>query len=162
MITLTTVSAMPMNQILWTLLIVGVITGLSSIVFISILFSWTVKETVDNALKLLVFAFITGASVYGIGNLVLNSSTLSQASSKIQISQWTTKNLDNGQTEIQFMTSVPTYAYLEYQNVSGDVVPIFSVSSSDKIINHSFTTTLPVNREGIIYVVVDGKKYKIN
>lgn len=151
-----------MNQILWTLLIVGVITGLSSIVFISILFSWTVKETVDNALKLLVFAFITGASVYGIGNLVLNSSTLSQASSNIQINQWTTRNLENGQTEVQFMTSAPAYAYLEYQTASGDIVPIFSVSSSEKIINHSFTTTLPVNREGMIFVVVDGKKYKIN
>lgn len=162
MVTLSAINSMQPTQFLWLLLIVGVITGLSSIVFISILFSWTVKETVDNALKLLVFAFITGASVYGIGNLVLNSTTLSQASSKIQISEWSMRNLDNGQIEIQFMTSAPAYAYLEYQSAAGDIVPIFSVSSSDKVINHSFTTTLPVNREGIIYVVVDGKKYKIN
>ncbi len=162
MVTLAAINNIQPTQLVWMLLIVGVLTGLSTIVFISILFSWTIKDTVDNALKLLVFAFITGASVYSIGNLVLGTSPLSLASSKIQVSNWTVNSQADGQTEIRFTTSSPVYAYLEYQTTTGEVIPVFSQSSSEKVSDHIFTTRLAVTREGTLYVVADGKKYKID
>lgn len=161
MMTLSAINTVQPNQVFWMLLVVGIFTGLSTIVFISILFSWTIKDTVDNVLKLLVFAFITGASVYSIGNLVLGTSPLSMASSKIAVSNWAVNVQTDGQTEIRFTTSSPAYAYLEYQTASGEIIPIFAQTSSEKVSDHVFTTRLPVTTEGILFVVADGKKYKI-
>ncbi len=161
MITLAAVGNMPANQIFWFLIIVGAACGMASVVFISLLFSWSLKETVDHALKLFIFAIITGASVYTIGNLALSTSQYSQADSQYQVSGWTLKRINNSITRIQFITETPARVYLEYENESGEIIPIFAETSTIKNTSHIFETNIEIQPTANIFVIVNGKRYKI-
>lgn len=155
---MSTLYSIQSDQLFWILIAVGVFVGICSIVFISIMSSWAMKETLDRAIPLLIFAVIAGSSVYAIGNRVLHRPPQTRASVAMQVSEWTVN--ENGLvTDVTFRTSVPVRAYLEYKTPSGESVTLFSPDSAKQVTEHRFRTDRPVSKEGSLSAVVDGSRY---
>lgn len=158
---ISTLSNIQSDQLFWILIAVGVLVGICAIFFISIMSSWAMKETLDRAIPLLIFAVVAGASVYTIGSRVLHTSPQTQASAVIRISEWTVKETGLV-TEITFKTSTPANAYLKYKTPSGEVIPIVAVESTKKVTEHRFRTDRPIGKEGTMSVVADGNTYPMS
>ena len=156
----TSVNSLQTDQVVWLLVVVGIITGLVSAIFISILFSWSMKVTLDNALKLFIFAIVTGTSVFTIGNTILNTSQSSFAAPASLIYDWKLETNTNLGNQIQFKTVAPARVYLEFHTQSGEVIPIFSGQSGNKATTHIFITKIPLTN-GELYINVDGKRFNV-
>ncbi len=99
---------------------------------------------------------------FTVGALTQQTNSLSNASSAAQIENLLVNRVENDTVVVQFTTTQPVIAYLEYQASDGQVTPILPVGSRNPTTNHYFRVDTIKGDKGEIFIIINGNKYTLN
>jgi hypothetical protein len=99
---------------------------------------------------------------FTLGAVSQQTNSFSNASSAAQIENLSVERVETDTVVVQFTTTEPVVAYLEYKPVNGETTPVLPVGSRNPTINHYFRVESIKGEEGDIFIIINGNKYTLN
>lgn len=144
------------------LFVLGIIFFIVAFFVMLFMFAWTYKDVIKHGKKLVVMLLLSLSIPFTLNALTRQTNIFSQASTSAQVEDVQVNRVQPDTVVVQFKTSEPVLAYLEYKNNNGQIVPILPTGSPDAKTDHYFRVTDTVGDGGTAYIVINGNRYTIN
>lgn len=144
------------------LFVLGILFFIVAFFVMMFMFAWTYKDIIQNGKKLTVMLLVSLAIPFTVGGLTQQTNLLSNASSSATVDNIQIVRAQPDTVIVQFTTSAPVLAYLEYQNKDGQTVPVLPTGSPDAKTDHYFRVTDTKGDNGVVYIVINGNRFTIN
>lgn len=126
------------------------------------MFAWTYKDVMKHGKTIVVMLLLSLSIPFTVGAITQQTNMFSKASTTAQVSDITVNRVEAETVIVQFTTSEPVLAYLEYKNKDGQTVPILPTGSPDPKTDHYFRVPDIKGDEGVVYIVINGERFTIN
>jgi hypothetical protein len=144
------------------LFVLGVLFFIVAFFVMMFMFAWTYKDVMKHGKRLLVMLLLSLSIPFTVGAITQQTNMFSNASSAANVSDIQVQRVQPDTVVVQFTTSEPVIAYLEYQNKENQTVPVLPTGSRDADTNHYFRVTDTAGDNGVVYIVINGSRFTIN
>lgn len=144
------------------LFLVGILFFAVAFFVMLYMFAWTYKDVIKHGKKLTVMFLISLSIPFTVGAITQQTNLMSQASTSAAVEDLQVERVEKDTVIVQFKTTEPVLAYLEYKNKNGEVTPILPTGSPNAKTDHYFRVPNVSGEGGQLYIVINGNKYTIN
>jgi len=161
MYNLTPANLSVMNSIM-LLFVTGILFFVVALMVMMFMFTWTYKDVMKHGKKVLVMLLISLSIPFTVGSITQQTHTLSNASGTSRIENLEVNRVEDDTVVVQFTTSEPVIAYLEYKDATGNVIPVIPVGSKDPKTDHYFRVDNFLGDKAELYIMINGNRFTIN
>lgn len=157
-----TPASLPVVNSIMLLFVIGILFFIVALFVMIFMFAWTYQDVMKHGKKLVVMLLISLSIPFTVGAITQQTQTLSNASGAVRLDNLEVKRVEDDTVVVQFVTSEPVIAYLEYRDTDGNAVPVLPVGSKDLKTDHYFRVDNFKGDKAELYIVINGNKYTIN
>lgn len=150
-----------MNSLMF-LLVMGMLFFVVAFFVMMFMFAWTYNDIKKHGKTLAVMLLVSLSIPFTLGALTQQTNNLSNASSAAQIENLSVERVETDTVVVQFTTTKPVVAYLEYKAANGQTTPVLPVGSRNPTTNHYFRVDSSKGENGELFIIINGNKYTLN
>lgn len=143
------------------LFVLGILFFVVAFLVMVFMFSWTYKDVVKHGKKIVVMLMVSLAIPFTVGAITNQTNVFTKAATA-QVSDILVQRVQPETVIVQFATSEPVIAYLEYKNKDDQVSFVSPTGSTDAKTDHYFRVDDKAGDNGVVYIVINGNRYTIN
>lgn len=153
---------LPVMNSIMLLFVIGILFFVVAFFVMMFMFAWTYKDVMKHGKKIVLMLLISLSIPFTVGALTQQTNLLSNASGSVRLDDLVVNRVENDTVIVQFTTSEPVVAYLEYKNADGETVPVLPTGSTDPKTGHYFRVDSFKGEKGELYIVINGNKFTLN
>jgi hypothetical protein len=144
------------------LFVLGVLFFVVAFFVMMFMFAWTYRDVVKHGKRLVVMLLLSLSIPFTVGAITQQTNIFSNASTAASVEDIQVNRVEPDTVLVQFKTSEPVAAYLEYKGKDGQTTAVLPTGSRDASLDHYFRVTDTAGDNGVIYIVINGNRYTIN
>lgn len=153
---------LPVMNSIMLLFMMGVLFFVVAFFVMTFMFAWTYNDVIKHGKKLVVMLLISLSIPFTVGAMTQQTNLLSNASSGAQIENLHVQRVEDDTVIVQFTTTKPVIAYLEYKNNAGETIPVLPTGSMEAKSDHYFRVDTLKGEKAEVYIVINGNKFTLN
>jgi len=153
---------LPVMNSIMLLFAMGMLFFIVALFVMTFMFAWTYNDVIRHGKKLVVMLLISLSIPFTVGAITQQTNLLSNASSSVSVDNLQVNRVEDDTVIVQFTTTQPVIAYLEYKNSAGETIPVLPTGSTDPKSDHYFRVDNFKGEKGEIYIVINGNKFTLN